>query len=188
MWHLTACKISVSLSVLNWVMIFYLTLTTLIQRHDKKSFHFKTEKLYNWNFTGCQVPYFMTVLTLYINLLNLSWIIKCLFFEEQGAFLRLIRAGAVRMSVSPHFFVTCVKRYFQVSSCKRTLLYVCSDSGLLTFVLFRSHSSWEALLHWELSKKTTRKISRGKYIQSNLDSSNTDGSFTMANSKSFLSP
>ena len=27
-----------------------------------------------------------------------------------------------------------------------------------------------------------------KYIQSNLDSSNTDGSFTMANSNSFLSP
>ena len=52
MWHLTACKISVSLSFLNWVkneMIFYriseLMLATLIQRYNKKSFHFKNERL-----------------------------------------------------------------------------------------------------------------------------------------------
>ena len=55
MWHLTACKISVSLSFLNWIkneMIFFfyrvseLMLQTLIQRHDKKkSFHFKNERL-----------------------------------------------------------------------------------------------------------------------------------------------
>ena len=43
MWHLTACKISVSLSFLNWIkneMISYRTselmLATLIQRYDKK--------------------------------------------------------------------------------------------------------------------------------------------------------
>ena len=35
------------------------------------------------------------------------------------------------------------------------------------------------------SKKTKGKIFK---IQSNLNSSNTDGSFTMANSNSFLSP
>ena len=52
-----------------------LMLATLIQRYDKKSFHFKNET----NFTGCQVPHFMIVLILYINLSNLSWIIKCLF-------------------------------------------------------------------------------------------------------------
>ena len=47
MWHLTVCKISVSPWVLNWIkneMIFYriseLMLPTLIQRNDKKSFHF----------------------------------------------------------------------------------------------------------------------------------------------------
>ena len=46
MWRLTACKISVSLSFLNWVnyeMIFYriseVMLATLIQRYDKKN-HF----------------------------------------------------------------------------------------------------------------------------------------------------
>ena len=51
MWHLTACKISVSLSFLNWiknVMNFYriseLLLPTLIQRYDKNSFHFKNER------------------------------------------------------------------------------------------------------------------------------------------------
>ena len=53
MWHLTACKISVSLSYLNWIkneMIFYhiseLMLPTLIQKYDKKSFDFKNQKCY----------------------------------------------------------------------------------------------------------------------------------------------
>ena len=52
MWHLTACKIIVNLSFLNWIkneMSFYriseLMLATLIQRYDKKSFHFKNERL-----------------------------------------------------------------------------------------------------------------------------------------------
>ena len=52
MWHLTAYKISVSLSYFNWIkneMIFYriseLILATLIQRYDKNSFHFKNERL-----------------------------------------------------------------------------------------------------------------------------------------------
>ena len=47
MLHLTACKISVSLSVLNWIkneMIFYriseLMSPILIQRYDEKSFYF----------------------------------------------------------------------------------------------------------------------------------------------------
>ena len=52
MWHLAACKKSVSLSILNWIKRFssYLwinvgdinseILPTLIQRYDKKSFHF----------------------------------------------------------------------------------------------------------------------------------------------------
>ena len=52
MWHLTACKISSSLSFFNWIkneMIVYciseLMLATLIQRYDKKSFCFKNERL-----------------------------------------------------------------------------------------------------------------------------------------------
>ena len=52
MWHLAACKISASLLLLNWIknkVIFYriskLMLATLIQRYDKKSFHFKHERL-----------------------------------------------------------------------------------------------------------------------------------------------
>ena len=52
MWHLTAGKISVSLSFLNWVkneLIFYpisaLMLATLIPIYDEKSFHFKNERL-----------------------------------------------------------------------------------------------------------------------------------------------
>ena len=49
MWHLTAHKISVSLSFLNWVkneMIFYSisesVLATLIQRYNNKAFHSRT--------------------------------------------------------------------------------------------------------------------------------------------------
>ena len=45
------------------------------------------ERETNWNFTGCQVPHFRIVLIPYINLLNLSWIIKCRSIsEEYGAF------------------------------------------------------------------------------------------------------
>ena len=86
MWHLTACKISVSLSFLNWIkneMIFFyyriseLMLATLIQRYKIISF--------NLNFIGCQVPHFMIVLTPYINLLNFSWI-QMSIREEYEAF------------------------------------------------------------------------------------------------------
>ena len=67
-------------------MIFYciseLILPTLIQRYDKKN-HFIFDPVQkwetNWNFTGCQMPHFMIVLILYINLLNFSWT-KLLFF------------------------------------------------------------------------------------------------------------
>ena len=54
MWHLTACKISASLSFLNWVkneIIFYhiseLMLATLILRYDKKKkkFQYKNDRL-----------------------------------------------------------------------------------------------------------------------------------------------
>ena len=60
-------------------------LPTLIQRYDKKN-HFIFDKKNhfifdpvlkretNRNFTGCQMPHFMIVLILYINLLNLSGI------------------------------------------------------------------------------------------------------------------
>ena len=39
------------------------------------------------------MPNFMIVLIPYINLLKLSWIIKCLFFEEYGAF-KILRVKA----------------------------------------------------------------------------------------------
>ena len=52
MLHLTACKISVCLLFLNQIknkMTFYciseLMLATLIQRNNKKSFHFKNKRL-----------------------------------------------------------------------------------------------------------------------------------------------
>ena len=89
MWHLTACKILVSLPF--WKldkkneMIFYriakLMLVTLIQRYDKNIFSFQ-ERETSWNFTGFQLSHFVIVLIPYINLLNLSWIIKCLFLRN----------------------------------------------------------------------------------------------------------
>ena len=101
MWRLTTFKISVCLSFLNWIKneffsFFYrrpiseLMLATLIHRYDKKKEKKKEKKIIsfqegetNRNFTGCQVPHFMIVLILpYINLLNLSWIIKCIFLRK----------------------------------------------------------------------------------------------------------
>ena len=60
-------------------------MATLIQRYDKKIISFQ-ERETDWNFTGCQVPHFMIVLILYINLLNLSMIKKMSIFEEYRAF------------------------------------------------------------------------------------------------------
>ena len=70
-------------------MIFYriseLMLPTLILRFDKNIISFREWET-NLNFTGCQVPHFMIVLTAYINLLNLSWIKKCLFLRNMEPF------------------------------------------------------------------------------------------------------
>ena len=54
-----------------------LMLATLIQRYDKKN-HFISKT----NFTDSHVPHFMIVLIPYINLLNISWIIKSLFLRN----------------------------------------------------------------------------------------------------------
>ena len=83
MWHLSACKISVSLSFIKMkynmhygdqneiiYRISELMLPTLIQRYDKKN-HFIFDPLQkretNWNFTGCQMPHFMIKLIYYIS-------------------------------------------------------------------------------------------------------------------------
>ena len=69
-------------------MIFYriseLMLATLIQRCNKNHFIFYPvqEQETNWNYTGCQVPHSMIVFIPSINLLNLSWIPKCLFLRK----------------------------------------------------------------------------------------------------------
>ena len=46
--------------------------------YDKKIISFR-ERETNCNFTCCQVPHFMIIFIPYINLLNLSWIIKVYF-------------------------------------------------------------------------------------------------------------
>ena len=91
MWHLKACKISVSLSFLNGLkmndfLLYFWMLATLIQRYSRNHFIFDPvqERETNWNFTGCQMPYFFIVLIPYICLLNLSWIKNV--YEEYGAF------------------------------------------------------------------------------------------------------
>ena len=73
-------------------MIFYriseLMSATLIQRLDKKSFHFKnkrpTEILKAFRYKILKI-----VLILYIYLLNLSWLMKCLFLRNKGPFTKL---------------------------------------------------------------------------------------------------
>ena len=88
MWHLRACKNSVSLSFLNWIkneMIFdrisELMLVTLIRDMIKRSFRFKNERLIEiLQAVRCHI----LCLCLYhiFNLLNLSWLIKCLFLRN----------------------------------------------------------------------------------------------------------
>ena len=77
-------------------MIFYciseLILATLIQRYDTKSFHFKNERLTEI-LQAVRVPLFMIVLIPYINLLNLSWIIKCLFLRDMESLMARISLG-----------------------------------------------------------------------------------------------
>ena len=71
-------------------MTFYRTselmLTTLIQRYDKKENDFDPvhERETNWNFTGCQVHYFMIVLILFKPFLDN----KMSIFEECGVLKR----------------------------------------------------------------------------------------------------
>ena len=48
MWHLTACKISVSLLFLKWndfLLYLWINVETSIQKYDKKSFHFDPVQL-----------------------------------------------------------------------------------------------------------------------------------------------
>ena len=66
-------------------------LATLIQRYNKKIISFQ-ERETNRNFTGCQLPHFMIVLISDMNLLNLYWIMKCLFLENMEPLRKNIKA------------------------------------------------------------------------------------------------
>ena len=88
MWYLTACKISGSLSFLNWIkneMIFIVSLNNVGNINSEilyKIILFQ-ERETNLNLTVCQVPHFIIVFIPYINLLNLSWRRKCLFWGNK---------------------------------------------------------------------------------------------------------
>ena len=89
MWHLTACKISVSLTFLKWIkneMNFYhiseLMLATLIQRYDRKSFHFKNERLKFYRLSGATLYHCNTIYQFIKSFLDKNISI----FEEYGAF------------------------------------------------------------------------------------------------------
>ena len=87
MWDLATFKIAASLSFLKWNDFLSFGLPTLIQKYEKKKK--KKKKIISRetdsNFTGCQMPHFMTVLVMFIYLLNLSWKKKSII-EEYGAF------------------------------------------------------------------------------------------------------
>ena len=88
--------------------------STVSQRYDKKIISFQ-ERETKWNFTGCQAPIFMIVSLPYINLLNLSWRIKCLFLRN----------------MEPYF----VKKKI-LCSCSYTL------SALLSVIIMFGKSGW----------------------------------------------
>ena len=80
---LIACKISIRLSFLKWNDSYHISelmLPTLI-RNNHFIFYPIQKRETKWNFTGCQRPhFFMILLILYINLFNLSWIKKNVYF------------------------------------------------------------------------------------------------------------
>ena len=92
MWHLTACKVSVSLLFLNWIkneMIFLSYLWT---------------NVVNFYLTFCDC------INQYINLLNLSWIIKCLFLRHMEPLtLQSSRKRRIRRIFTPIFAFVRVK-------------------------------------------------------------------------------
>ena len=59
-------------------------LPILIQRYDNISFHFQEWET-NWNCTGCQVPYFMSINTTY-QFIKHFLDNKMSIFEEYGVF------------------------------------------------------------------------------------------------------
>ena len=81
-------------------------------------------------------------------------------------------------------------------SIEQSAVCLTADPGVVSSN--RPQLSWRPLMHWYLwSFFPFLSFKKGNYqalakvcaqVQSNLDSSNTDGSFTMANSNSFLSP
>ena len=112
-------------------------LATLIQRYDNKSFHFYPVQEWetNWNFTGCQVPHFMSI------------------YQSIESFLDN------EMSVLGGIWS------FKIA-------YICCTRLItLNFLLLGIPLNMQS-----------------GYVQSNFNGSNTDGSFTMAYSNSFLSP
>ena len=73
-------------------------MATLIQRYNKKSFHFKNKRL---KFYWLSVTHFLIVLIPYINSLNLFSDNKIYIFEEYGAF---------KLSSGGHFLInTCLR-------------------------------------------------------------------------------
>ena len=88
-------------SKLNWFTyrISELMLPTFIQRYVKNHFIFDPVQTRETNrkFTGCEMPHFMIILIPYINLLNLSWIMKCPFLRNTEP-LRIFSHGAVHIT------------------------------------------------------------------------------------------
>ena len=74
-----SCQISVSPSFFKWndfLLLLYLWINVADFNSDHL-FYIQFKKWQtNWSFTDCQMPHFMIVLTLYINILNISWIKK----------------------------------------------------------------------------------------------------------------
>ena len=70
-------------SKMKWFFIVSeLMLATIIQGYDKKKIISFQERETNWNLTGCKMPHVMIILIPYMNLLNLSWIQKCIFLRN----------------------------------------------------------------------------------------------------------
>ena len=77
-------------------------LVTLIQRYDKKSFHFKNERLTEiLQAVRCHILCLYALMP-YTNLLNLSWIIKCLFLRNMEPLNKLGKISQLAFYVNLH--------------------------------------------------------------------------------------
>ena len=163
--HLTACKVSVSLSLLKWNYFFVVSLNYCCQHIFRGTIRkiisffvqFKSRET-NWNFIGYQMPQFMIVLILHIYSLNLSWIKKMCIFEEYGAFKTASRNFLV---IRPFLYIAVILKQFPKTA--RNI-----SSGFILFAIMLLIVYWNRFETMDLSKSEMEVTGWTRYSSKTL--------------------